>query len=102
MPENIVDRDQASAADERQRALIIVLVVGFVRVNERHVVRFGLAVREKRLECVERGTEPQVDTVFDSCFTPCLAGAGCELLAAVAGDYLAARRQRERDPSGAV
>ena len=102
VPENVVGGNQTAGAHQRQGAVVVIRVVGLVGVDVGEIERAGLTAGKQAVEGAEGGAEAQLHAIFHAGLAPCAAGAAGVLFVAVAGDQLAARRQGQRHPGGAV
>src|SRR5207302_9137391 len=85
------------AAQQRERALVIVLVVLLVGIDEDEIER-SLELRQR----LERRCKPQLDLVLDARLLPEAPRERGPLRIDIAAQQAAIRGQRERDREGAV
>ena len=95
-PEHVVDDDQSAWPEELQYALVVPVVVGFVRINERIVVRSGLARLDQAVESPQCRLQSQVNLVIDARLFPVAPADRCPFLADVAGDDFSVLWQCQR------
>ena len=89
-PQHVVEGDQPARSHQLQRALVVVVVVGLVGVDEGEVER-ALAGRDHRVERIDAGAQAQVDLVVDAGLAPIGPRLVGELLADIERDDAAVR-----------
>src|SRR5262245_37633602 len=81
---------------ELQDPLVVVVIFLLVGVDEGEIEAAGATAVDQALQGVDRRRQAQLDAAVDAGPGPIAAGHGRELLADVAGDQFAVRRQGER------
>src|SRR5476649_641910 len=72
-PQDVVDQDDAAAPHELEATLVVGVVVVLVGVDEGKVELAGQSMGQQPVECLERRSERELDTVGEA---RCLPGAG--------------------------
>src|SRR3546814_11502547 len=75
VPQDVIDGDQAAAAQQLQRRFVVGVVVGLVGVDEDEVEAAGRALRQQDVQGVPRRRAPQVDLLRPAGFPPGAPGA---------------------------